>query len=291
MTICDKIQNVGDTLETNLNNRGVSCTFGTGSGEKNILEMVNLITSSNLKGSSDAMINIAASRPYLLSGEKTDIIVTLKDGLGNPLANKSVTVSDGTSSYSGITNNQGIFTVYDISVSSNTTFTATYGTISDSCLVEYCVWVDYGVATEHIDQYYYNSNNGSVTVTDTGTKVQNSSGNFDLYFIPLDQTVSSSNIYKWNAPLVIEFDVVENNASSGQALFSIYSNTTNQSFLDNIDSTEIGHWKFVLNTDNTQACYFNGVQQKTGTATLTNARIGFRVTNQKYLIYKNFRIK
>lgn len=153
--------------------------------------------------------------------------------------------------------------------------------------------MDYGVSTEHSDHYYYNSNYGTVTVTDTGTKVQNSSGNFDLYFIPLDQTVSTSNVYKWNAPLTIEFDVVENNASSGQgeARFSIYSNTTNQSFFDNIDSNETGHWKFVLNTDNTQVCYHDGVRQKTGTATLTNARLGFRVTNQKYLTYKNFRIR
>ena len=180
--------------------------------------------------------------------------------------------------------------VYDISVSSDTTFTATYGSATDSCLVEYCVYVDYGVIGNHNDNYYYN-NNGTVTVTDKGTKLQNTTGNFDLYAIPLDQTVSSSNIYKWNAPLVIEFDVVENNATTGQALFSIYSNTTNQSFFDNIDSNEIGHWKFVVNTDNTQVCYLDGVQQKTGTATLTNARIGFRVTNQKYLIYKNFRIR
>ena len=290
MTICDKIRTVGDTLETNLNARGVSCTFGTGTGEKTILDMVNLITSSNLKGSSDAVISISASRPYLLSGEKTDLIVRLVDGLGQPLPNKSVTVSDGTSSYNGITNNQGIFTVYDISVSSNTTFTATYGTISDSCLVEYCVWVDYGVATEHIDHYYYVSNNGSVTVTDVGTKLQNTTGNFDVNMIPLDQPVNTTGIYKWNAPLVIEFDIVESAAINGEALVQVYSTTTNSQCTQNIGS-DIGHWKVEVNSNNTQKVYHNDTLKKSTSLTLTDSRIILRTTNLKYLTYKNFRIR
>ena len=184
MAICDKINTAGQTLQSNLNARGVSCTYGKNSENKQTLkDMADLITASNLKGSNDALISISASRPYLLSGEKTDLIVRLADGLGQPLANKSVSISDGTSVYNGITNNQGIFTVYDISVSSNTTFTATYGSVSDSCLVEYCVYVDYGVATEHSEHYYYNPTNGSVSVSDTGTKLQNSSGNMDLNMI------------------------------------------------------------------------------------------------------------
>ena len=34
MSICDKIMNIGNTLEDNLNNRGVDCTFGIGTGEQ-----------------------------------------------------------------------------------------------------------------------------------------------------------------------------------------------------------------------------------------------------------------
>ena len=47
MTICDKIQNIGNTLESNLNDRGVSCTFGTGTGEQTIYDMAKLITEQN----------------------------------------------------------------------------------------------------------------------------------------------------------------------------------------------------------------------------------------------------
>lgn len=177
MTICDKIRTVGDTLETNLNARGVSCTFGTGTGEKTILDMVNLITSSNLKGSSDAVISISASRPYLLSGEKTDLIVRLADGLGQPLANKSVSISDGTSVYSGITNNQGVYKLYDVSVSGDTTFTATYSSVSDSVRVELCSFIDYAVTSNHNDDWVkFNPSNQTLTRGEAYTS--SSGGNY-----------------------------------------------------------------------------------------------------------------
>ena len=32
-TICDKINTVGTTLQENLNDRGVDCTFGSGTGQ------------------------------------------------------------------------------------------------------------------------------------------------------------------------------------------------------------------------------------------------------------------
>lgn len=295
MTICDKIQTVGETLESNLNARGVSCTFGTGTGEKNILQMTNLITSSNLKGSADSIISISASRPYLLSGEKTDLIVKLTNGLGEPKANASVTISDGTSLYSGITNNQGIFTVYDISVSSNTTFTATYGTISDSCLVEYCVWVDYGVSTRHSDHYYYTSNEGSVTITDNGTKVLNTTGNTTFVYlspVPLDQTVSGNNRYKWNAPLAIEFDITESSGTANnETQVQVYSLTTGGNCDADIYSNDTGHWRIEMYDNNTQKIYLNGMLKKSTSLTLTDARIGLRAKNSKYLIYKNFRVK
>lgn len=199
MTICDKIQTVGETLESNLNARGVSCTFGTGTGEKNILQMTNLITSSNLKGSADSIIRISASRPYLLSGEKTDLIVTLHDGVGTPLANKSVTISDGTSSYSGITNSLGLFTLYDVTVSADTTFTATYDTVSDSCLVEYCTFADY-CTTNNNKSNGYSQTGGSYSFNDICLSLDcsNQTLNFKNYTSPV------------TVPFKISFEVMSN---------------------------------------------------------------------------------
>lgn len=94
MSICDKINTAGNTLQSKLNARGVSCTYGKNSDNKQtITDMANLITNDNLKGANDSIIHLYANRPYLMSGERTDLILALHDGLGNPLANKEVTIS------------------------------------------------------------------------------------------------------------------------------------------------------------------------------------------------------
>lgn len=156
--------------------------------------------------------------------------------------------------------------------------------------------MDYGVSTEHSDHYYYNSNNGSVTVGNNGTKVLNTTGTttfIDLYPIPLDQTVGSGNIYKWNAPLIIEFDLVESTATgtSGDTQVQLYSSTTSANCFENINNTNVGHWKIEVNSNNTQKIYLDGTLKKSTSLTLTNARIGLRARSSKYLIYKNFRIR
>ena len=94
MTICNKIQTLGETMETNLNARGVSCTFGTGTGESTVLEMVEMVNGTNFKGSSDVNLKIGANRPYLLENETTDVVVKLENGLCEPLKNKNVIVGE-----------------------------------------------------------------------------------------------------------------------------------------------------------------------------------------------------
>ena len=58
-------------------------------------------------------ISLTATNPYLLSGETTDLVVSLVDAFGSPVSGKTVTLSDGTSVYSGLTNLNGTFTLYD----------------------------------------------------------------------------------------------------------------------------------------------------------------------------------
>ncbi len=154
------------------------------------------------------------------------------------------------------------------------------------------LWFDKGITAVHNDHYYYNSNNGSVTPTTTGTKVLNTTGNttfIDLYPIPLDQTVTSGNIYKWNAPLIIEFDITEANGTNGDTQVQVYSATTSANCFENINS-DTGHWRVELYNDNTQKIYLDGTLKKSTSLTLTNARIGLRARNGKYVTYKNFKI-
>ena len=194
MTNCDKIQTIGTALQDNLNDRGVSCIFGNTSGKQTLLDMANLINSNNLLGSGDSVITISASRPYLLSGEKTDLIVKLHNGVGAPLMNKEVTISDGTNSYTGITDSNGMYTLYNISVTQDTTFTATYNTVSDSCLVEYCLFVDYCTTQNNQSTgYQVGSNKGTYSLDDT--------------CLTLTSTNSELNFREYNNQITIPFKI------------------------------------------------------------------------------------
>lgn len=283
MTICNKIQTVGETMETNLNARGVSCTFGTGTGEKNILQMANLITSTNLKGSADNIISISASRPYLLSGEKTDLIVTLHNGVGTPLTNKSVSISDGTSVYSGITNSNGIFTLYSISVSTDTTFTATYSNVSDSIVVEYCDMVDYAVTNNNNSSDWNNSSNRlTVTVSDSG-KTLNGTSNYGYY-------ITKNYAY---TDYIVEFDVVE---LTDLVAWYVRTSTSDTQVVGNFTSLGVrtGDSVKIRVQSNSLELYINGTLKTTIALTIASAPMdfGFRITNQttKYITYKNFRL-
>lgn len=230
MAICDKINTAGQTLQSNLNARGVSCTYGKNSENKQTLkDMADLITASNLKGSNDALISISASRPYLLSGEKTDLIVRLVDGLGQPLANKSVSISDGTSVYSGITNNLGLFTLYDMN---SGTYTATYSGQSSSCTV-YGGAVFYDNATSQSKNTHWKIRSSdqsdlTATVGTGGTTLTSASTSTSRFYFanPDDSTSDSPPITI--SDFVVEADIFDSSFtdSDSQIAFLLQGQTT-----------------------------------------------------------------
>lgn len=283
MSICDKINTAGETLEANLTARGISCDFGKNSdGKDTIQDMAEMITASNLRGIGDAIIHISASRPYLLSGEKTDLIVTLHNGVGTPLANKSVTISDGTSLYSGITNNLGIFTLYDVEVSDTITmFTATYNTVTDVVLVYNCIFTDYGITSKHNENWVNNNSNITVTRNDMYTtltpSVNSSQNRYDVPTVP-------------NQPFVIEFD--KHNTSMAGA-YILIGNTTIQfssSFSGNLASAK--HLKFTIQDDKV-TCEHDGVVEQTQLDITSLSYIRFQINNNNegnVITFSNFRI-
>ena len=229
MTICDKINTVGETLESNLNARGVSCTFGTGTGEKTILDMANLITANQLKGSADKIISINASKPYLEDDETTDITVTLKNGLGQPLK-ESVTVSDGTNTYTGITNTKGVFTLQNMG---GGTYTATSYLLSDSVTVtDNAIFYDNATSQNKNTHWKVRSADTSeltVSVNSGGTSLSNSSTTTSRYYFanPSDSASDSPPITM--SDFCIECDVLSTSftQSDSQIAFMLQGQTTN----------------------------------------------------------------
>ncbi len=293
MTICDKINDVGETLQENLNNRGVDCTFGTGTGESTVLDMVEMVNGTNFKGSSDVNLKIGANRPYLLTGETTDVIVRLEDGLCEPLKNESVTVSDGTNTVNGVTDGKGEFALYGVSVTDNTTFTATYGTETATTNVYLCQFADYGITSNsNLSYWYWNSTYGSGSVGTDGTTFTATSSSSYITVSATLTSPSTSSIYIYDFPLTVEFDIVSYNDPSGVTDYSrvrVYNNANNKNCYWDIKNYGIGHYKIVC-SNGSQKLYFNGVEQsRSFTFTPTTAwNVAFQ--SKGYIKFHNFAI-
>ena len=440
MTICDKINTIGETLQENLNDRGVDCTFGGGTGESTISDMVGMVSASNFKGVDDVNLSITANRPYLLENETTDVIVKLENGLCEPLKNKNVTIkqsifiddgttashndhwyinsygtatvqSDGTkllntsgntsfvmrhivppnktitsaNSYSynppyivefdivetdgtsnsdaqvqiyseqttgnfsqtvttghykievtseeqkiwrddtliqttnlslpnarislrvrnskyliyknfkvyetinGVTDEKGEFALYNVSVTDDTIFNATYGTETATCLVEYCIYVNYLVDNEHDANSYYGT--GTVTYDKIGATLDAttfSSSNYQLNFRPINDVVT--------VPYEVKFEILDNDTSNFRTYFyntnfsgsAIASGTiyrqNQQPTLIRFVVTSSGITRYVGDTS-------TALTVSTSIASKVGARFGYWQPTTGKIKIRNFRIK
>lgn len=282
MSICDKINTAGEALQDNLNARGVSCTYGNDTGEYSILGMANLINTSNLKGSADNIIHISASRPYLLEDETTDITVKLHNGVGTPLSDKTITISDGTNTHTGKTNTDGELKLYDVTVSSTKTFTATYDTVSATCEVCLSTFTDYGADNNYTD--WDAINNLTITRATETTLTLTSQSSIGSRYVSI------------SSPNAIEFDLYTNTANSTANMISLRSGST---ILVGFTKQELGinsekyyHIKLVIN-GSTVTPYVNGVAKASETLNSTPNRFYFAlpISTTNIFRYKNFSIR
>ena len=231
-------------------------------------------------------LTIVASNPYMMTGETTDLTITLKNGLGEPLPNKTVTVTGtDSSSYSGITNNAGVFVLYDMAVSADTTFTATYSTVSDSILVEYCDFVDYAVTNKKNTDWLNYSSRLSVSTDENGTLLTKGASN-GYYLVNNSQIIYED--------YICEFDIVD---TTGQVGWYHQASSNSMQDVINFGSYNVNgkHIKLVCE-DGVMKVYADGTQigSNISLTTSTPFEMGFRInagtTQDRYIKYKNFRL-
>ena len=222
---------------------------------------------------SNDRIMIIPSRTYLASGDKTDFVVKLTNGVGQPLTSKSVTVTDGTNTYVGITDTNGGYVLLNIGVTGDTTFTANYGTIYDTCTIKYCTSVDWGTSNLHND--IWGTSNFTLTRENEYTLLTETSGTGTC-------TLNTSNMI---APTqTIEFDLMQVDGTTNYAPIYIRNEASNSS-LTNATITNLGasigewvHIKIVFNNTSTVMIYTDKLATpltKTLSATSTNYRLMF----------------
>ena len=173
---------------------------------------------------------------------------------------------------SGITNNDGLFTLFDVEVSSGyKTFIATYGTVSDSVDVFLCTSYDYGTSNKNTSMWTLSnftlsrgdsystltegSSTGSCTLDSSHKIAPTQTISFDL--CQIDGT-------KYYAPIYVRND------GGGTSLASITYNELN---------ANVGEWvhvKIVFNNTSTITIYADTLAEpitKTLSATSTNYRL------------------
>lgn len=160
-----------------------------------------------------------------------------------------------------------------------TMFTATYSSVSATCTVEKCLFVDYGVTGNHNDNWYRSTGTDNRTVTVNGTTLANTtSTRYDIFaYFGI-----SGQIYVFQPPFTVEFDIVYIVGSN--ARFQIYDKVTTDTYNG---GSSVGHWKIVYD-GTTIKPYKNGVEQTNFTRNMPNARIGFYIPQNCSITYKNF---
>lgn len=284
MSICDKIQNIGDTLEDNLNDRGVSCTFGTGTGEQTIYDMAELITKQNLMGIGDANIQIIPNRSYVTSGETIDVTVRLLNGVGNPLINKIITISDGTNTYNGTTDTNGLFTLFNQTITTTTTYTVTYGTETATTNVYLCQFVDYGT-TSNYTNWDIVSSDMQMTRQDTYTELKRTTNASSFGYIIKDLGVTDG--------ITIEFDLKQATIPSANEQYLSFRDIQGNTKLgisrnyQSLNDGEWHHYKLVVN-GLTITPVIDGVQKSNLTLSGSWSRLQLEARNNAVQHFKNF---
>lgn len=291
MSICENIQYIGNTLETNLNDRGVDCTFGIGTNEQNISDMVELITKQNLMGIGDANIQIIPNRPYVTSGETIDVTVRLLDGVGNPLPNKIIRVSDGTNSYNGITDKDGIYTLFNQTITTDTTYTVTYGTETASKTIQVIdVMIDYAVTNNKSTKWYVRSSDSpslSVTVDKEGTTVSSTDTSTSRFYFANPQSVISDTPPITIGDFVVECDVISTTITGSQIAFLLQG--LGNAF--NLSSYTAPYHIKMEKIGTTVKQYINDTLIRTTTiSSRTNYYMGFQLYKTCSIKFKNYRI-
>lgn len=182
----------------------------------------------------------------------------------------------------GVTDENGEFTLSDVSVSGNTTFTATYSTVSDSVTIYYCKFAD---LTGDTSKYIYDSR-CNVTSTNNEITVTWVSGTYIFWANKGD----TSTEFDYTGDFTVEFDLLSN---GNNATIQIYDNSATTYYsktLYQLNSNNAGHFKIVKDGQVFKT-FVDGVEntRQQVNSNITNAcRVGFRFNSASTIKFRNF---
>ena len=127
-TLNGALQELGETLADNLVAKGVSASASDG-----LTTLANKVLDIQTGGGSCYHIEFS-SDSYTTVGGAVTLECTLQQNYA-PLPNVTVSLSDGSSVYSSITNSSGVATFSLTGLTTSATYTASYQNVTDTCTV------------------------------------------------------------------------------------------------------------------------------------------------------------
>ena len=245
-TLNGALQELGETMASNLQAKGV--TASASDGLTTLAGKILTIPS----GGSCYHIEFSEDS-YTAVGGTATLEIMLQENYA-PKVGATVTVTGSDSSlYSGITNSSGIASVTVSNISAETTFTASYSNVSDTCIVSVPSYLFYdGGVTGNVNTNYTDLNGTIVTtVSSNGTNIACQTY-ADCFRKP--------NINPINGDFKIRYDLVQLSGDGGGF-----------GFLDS-NNTNLYYFEFTGTRTN-----WNGTNVSTGTGvgeTITLTKVG-----------------
>lgn len=179
---------------------------------------------------------------------------------------------------SGITNSLGLFTLYDVTVSADTTFTATYSTVSDSVNVYYATKYDYGTNSNNSNIWTKRSSESTGLERLTDHSRMYELGTVDAY---IDTAVT--------APCTIEYDFKQTSNFARWAV-NVLNSSSNSGFALSESITGTDDWHHIKIEISSTGATFKADNGTTVSKTLENINtFRFRTNNEiSELFFKNF---
>lgn len=176
----------------------------------------------------------------------------------------------------------GTFTLYDITVSANKTYTATYSTVSDSVTIYYSKFADltgdltkYSGADRRVTT---SSTNGVITLTWV-------SGTYQFW-----ANADGSTEYDYSDDFTVEFDLLSNGNNATIQIYDGSASTYYTKTLNQLSGMNAGHYKIVKDGQVFKT-FVDGVEKTSHqvNSNITNAcRVGFRQNSTSTIQFRNF---
>ena len=197
-TLNGALAELGETMASNLVTKGVQASASDG-----LTTLAGKILDIQTGGGSCYHIEFSEAS-YTAEGGSATVTIYLQANY-EPLANATITLSDGSSQYSCITNNSGVASYTFSNLVSNLSITASYSNVSDTCTVNVVTYyfIDDCSSSTHISEYSPTiriSNNNTNTATLSYNSSENAyqiyrSSSYDAFYgFTIPNTLGADNI-------------------------------------------------------------------------------------------------